>query len=98
MSLNASPAPSPLEISFPLPKTLYTTLHIHLTFLDTTAMVFLTTTSAGESQGTTKPMGSFVYALPDVGFPPRTSFPTMGYRRSQRLLYETPLVIGEILA
>lgn len=54
------------EISFPLPKALCTTLHIHLTFLETTAMVFLTTTSTAESQGVTKPMGSFVYSMPDV--------------------------------
>ncbi|WEW54783.1 hypothetical protein PRK78_000208 [Emydomyces testavorans] len=61
-----SPSISPIEISFPFPKALYTTLHLHLTFLDTTAMVFLTTTAMGESHGAaTRPMGSFVYAMPD---------------------------------
>lgn len=65
----ATPSLHPLEISFPLPKTPYTTLHIHLTFLATSTMVFLSTTTTGESGGeggTLKPMGSFVYAMPDV--------------------------------
>lgn len=57
----------PEEISFPLPKSLYTTAHIHLTFLDTSVMVFLTTTTVGgNSAGSVKPMGSFIYAMPDV--------------------------------
>ncbi|EFW20911.1 hypothetical protein D8B26_002802 [Coccidioides posadasii str. Silveira] len=60
-----SPSVSPIEVSFPLRRALYTTLHIHLTFLATTTMVFLTTTSTGESKGVTRPMGSFVYAMPN---------------------------------
>lgn len=71
----ATPSLHPLEISFPLPKTPYATLHIHLTFLTTSTMVFLATTTTGESGGgggpagegrMLKPMGSFVYAMPDV--------------------------------
>ena len=61
-----NPHITPQEISLPLPKSLYTTAHIHLTFLDTSVMVFLTTTTLGDSAGTIKPMGSFVYAMPDV--------------------------------
>lgn len=30
-------------------------------------MVFLATTTPGDSAGTMKPLGSFVYAMPDVG-------------------------------
>lgn len=60
------PRTKPLEISLPLPKSLHTTAHIHLTFLDTSAMVFLTTTTPGDSAGCARPMGSFVYAMPDV--------------------------------
>ncbi|KAL1979204.1 hypothetical protein VTN96DRAFT_6515 [Rasamsonia emersonii] len=71
----ATPSLHPLEISFPLPKTPYTTLHIHLTFLATSTMVFLSTTTTGESGGeggTLKPMGSFVYAMPDRTNPTST--------------------------
>lgn len=70
----ATPSLHPLEISFPLPRTPHTTLHIHLTFLATSTMVFLSTTTPGDSGGggsgsMMKPMGSFVYAMPDVGVP-----------------------------
>ncbi|EEP82209.1 predicted protein [Uncinocarpus reesii 1704] len=69
---------APSEISFPLPKAVNTTLHIHLTFFATTATVFLTTTSTGESQGTTRPMGSLVYAIPDR-FDPKNTMTTALY-------------------
>ncbi|KAL4984643.1 hypothetical protein BDW68DRAFT_14403 [Aspergillus falconensis] len=67
-----APAPAPArspqastELSFPLPKALHTTAHIHLTVLETCVMVFLATSAAGDSTGRTKPMGSFIYAMPD---------------------------------
>jgi hypothetical protein len=64
-----SPAYRPQEISFPLPKALHTTAHVHLTILETCITVFLATTTPGESGGSLKPMGSFIYAMPDVSFP-----------------------------
>ena len=56
----------PKELSFPLPKALHTTAHVHLTALETCVMVFVTASTPGESSGSVKPMGSFVYAMPDV--------------------------------
>lgn len=64
----ADPSFKPQEISFSLPKALHTTAHVHLTFLDNCAMVFLATSTPGDSGGTVKPLGSFVYAMPDVSF------------------------------
>lgn len=69
-----SPHLQPQEISFPFPKSLHTTAHLHLTFLDTSTMVFMTTTTpgadgsggSGAGSGSVKPMGSLVYAMPDV--------------------------------
>ena len=61
-----APHTKPEEISFPLPKSLYTTAHIHLTFLETSVVAFLTTTTPGDSAGSIRPLGSFVYAMPDV--------------------------------
>lgn len=61
------PSFRPLELSFPLPKASHTTLHAHLTFLTTSTMLFLTTTALGESSSSLATMGSFVYAIPDVG-------------------------------
>ena len=49
-----------------MPKSIFTNVHIHLTLLAASAIVFLTTTAAGESVGTARPMGSFVYAMPNV--------------------------------
>lgn len=70
------PSFKPLELSFPLPKYPHITLHIHLTILATSTLLFLTTTSPGDSSNggggggsaITKPMGSFIYAMPDVSF------------------------------
>ncbi|CAP79092.1 hypothetical protein E8E15_007405 [Penicillium rubens] len=61
----ATPSVKPQEISFTLPKALHTTAHVHLNFLGHCAMVFLATSSPGDSGGSIKPMGSFVYAMPD---------------------------------
>ncbi|KAJ5642348.1 hypothetical protein N7490_006348 [Penicillium lividum] len=61
----ASPNLQPQEISFPLPKALHTTAHVHLTFLGNCTTLFLTTSTPGDSAGSYKPLGSFVYAMPD---------------------------------
>jgi hypothetical protein len=60
------PSTKPQEISFTLPKALHTTAHVHLNFLGHCAMVFLATSTPGDSGGSIKPMGSFVYTMPDV--------------------------------
>jgi hypothetical protein len=60
------PSSKPLELSFPHPKASHIILHAHLTFLATSTTLFLTTTAVGESASTLAPMGSFVYAMPDV--------------------------------
>jgi len=67
MAVPETPAPAlkPLELSFPLPKVPHTTLHMHLTFLTTSMMVFLTTATIGDAGTSTAAMGSFVYAMPD---------------------------------
>ncbi|OCT50870.1 hypothetical protein CLCR_09229 [Cladophialophora carrionii] len=60
------PSFTPVELSFPLPKHPHLTVHAHLTFMGTCAMVHLTTTDLGDSEGDRPPMGSFVYAMPDM--------------------------------
>jgi hypothetical protein len=60
------PSSKPLELSFPLPKAPHTILQTHLTFLASATTLFLTTSALGESASTPAPMGSFVYAIPDV--------------------------------
>ncbi|KAL1953026.1 hypothetical protein VTO42DRAFT_3754 [Malbranchea cinnamomea] len=67
-----TPSLAPIEISFLMPKSIFTNVHIHLTFLATSAVVFLTTTAVGESVGTVRPMGSFVYGMPDRTNPANT--------------------------
>lgn len=54
------------ELSLPLPYTPHTTAHIHLTRHQTCSTVFLTSSTPGDAAGSIKPMGSFVYAMPDV--------------------------------
>ncbi|OQD78157.1 hypothetical protein PENDEC_c001G02796 [Penicillium decumbens] len=60
-----TPDLKPQQLSFPLPRALHTTGHVHLTFLDHCIMAFLTTSTPGDSAGSIKPLGSFVYAMPD---------------------------------
>ncbi|KAE8353341.1 hypothetical protein BDV28DRAFT_133293 [Aspergillus coremiiformis] len=67
----------PQEISLPLPKALHTTAHIHLTLLETCTMVFLTTSTPGDSGWSVKPMGSFIYAMPDRSNPRNTISTTL---------------------
>lgn len=53
------------QLSFPLPRSLEARIYVHLTIQAKSVMIFLTTAAADEL-GTPPPMGSFVYALPDV--------------------------------
>ena len=53
------------SFSFPLPKSLDTRVHMRLITKSKVLMVHLTTVSAEEA-GNAVPLGSMVYALPDV--------------------------------
>jgi hypothetical protein len=61
----ASPSAKPISLSFPMPKALETRIHMHLTIQTTSLLLFLTTTLNGNTSEAA-PLGSFVYALPDV--------------------------------
>lgn len=54
-----------IQVSVPLPHSIDTRIYIHLTARSKHVMLFLTTSSA-EEVGTPTPLGSLVYALPDV--------------------------------
>lgn len=64
--VNMPPSNAPIELSFPLPKAPDTKIHIRLTVQTTTLLLFLTT-AINNDTSTVPPLGSFVYALPDVG-------------------------------
>lgn len=53
------------ELSIPLPRSLDTRIFIRLS-TRTKALVLSLTTAAEDERGTAVPMGSFVYALPNV--------------------------------
>jgi hypothetical protein len=67
------PTPDHLELSFLMPRSIFTNVHIHLTFFATSTLVFLTTTATGDSHAAAKPMGSLVYGMPDVCMIPRAT-------------------------
>lgn len=54
-----------VSFSTPLPRTLDSHIHVRLTTRDKCLMLFLTSTTAEDSEATTA-LGSFVYAVPDV--------------------------------
>lgn len=56
---------SPVELSIPLPHSLDTRIYIRISTQTKAIMISLTTASADEG-GAATPMGSFVYAMPDV--------------------------------
>lgn len=53
------------QLSFPLPRSLDARIFIQLTVQAKSVIIFLTTAAADETANP-PPMGSFVYALPDV--------------------------------
>ncbi|KAK4956131.1 hypothetical protein LTR66_013369 [Elasticomyces elasticus] len=59
-----SPPPKPIQLSFPLPHALGTSIYLHLTVLTTSIMLFLTSASS-DSGAMPAALGSFVYAMPD---------------------------------
>jgi hypothetical protein len=52
------------EVSFPLPKAPHTNIHLQLTDNGPNLLLFLTTAAA--ESATSAPLGSFVYAMPNV--------------------------------
>lgn len=61
----ADPSTRPLELSFPLPKAPETRIHLRMTIQATSILLFLTTALNGDLS-MAPPLGSFVYAIPDV--------------------------------
>jgi len=56
----------PIQLSVALPHSPDTRIRLHLTIHKLSLLLFLTTTSV-ESASTTASVGSFVYAIPNVG-------------------------------
>jgi hypothetical protein len=56
---------TPLELSISLPFSLGTRVHLHLTILATSIILFVTT-AALDSGASGASLGSFVYAMPDA--------------------------------
>lgn len=65
-SPEASPSPilHPKQLAIPLPLTPHTTLHMQITTLDTSNLIFLTSTDPSSSASLSA-LGSFVYAMPN---------------------------------
>jgi hypothetical protein len=55
----------PIQLSLPLPRAVDTRIYVHLTIKAKSVLLFLTTAS-GDEVGNPTPLGSFIYALPDV--------------------------------
>lgn len=70
----AEPSVKPIELSFPMPKAPETRIHLHLTIRTTSLLLFLTTALNGNTSEAA-PLGSFVYALPDVRYLFLITFP-----------------------
>ncbi|KAH9909878.1 hypothetical protein F4778DRAFT_22661 [Xylariomycetidae sp. FL2044] len=64
MADTAAATDEPVQLSFPLPRSLDTKVHMRLTVKAKAILLFLTTVAPDEA-GKPAPMGSFVYSLPD---------------------------------
>lgn len=58
---------TPIAVSFPLPRAPQTEIHVQLINTGVSLLVFLTTTTPTPSAAA--PLGSFVYAMPNVRSP-----------------------------
>lgn len=67
LSDSIPPSTVPRQLSFLLPRTHSTTVHLHMT-LSTHSLVLFLTSQTPETSSQKAPLGSFVYALPDVCF------------------------------
>lgn len=56
----------PIQFSMPLPNAPGSRIHTHLTILATSILLFCTSTTAEFASSAIPPLGSFVYAMPDV--------------------------------
>ncbi|KAH8664147.1 hypothetical protein BX600DRAFT_512211 [Xylariales sp. PMI_506] len=75
------------QVSFPLPKSLDTRIHMRFITKEKVIIVHITTVSE-EEKGTAVPMGSMVYALPDR-FNPSTPLATIIYREEPTFDFAT---------
>lgn len=86
-------APEAIQVSFPLPRGMDTKIHMRLTIQSKAILLFITTVAA-EDLDKPAPMGSFVYALPDVCPPRYDSYSrtlTFSHRNTiQTSLYQQP--------
>lgn len=63
--VSIQPSLHPKQMSFPLPLTPHTTLHVQTTRLETSSLIFLTASDPSNSTSTSS-LGSFIYAMPNV--------------------------------
>ena len=61
---NGDVSHAPIEVCFPLPRAPHTNIHVQLTDNGPNIVLFLTT--ATPESATSAPLGSFVYAMPNV--------------------------------
>ncbi|KAI1500972.1 hypothetical protein F5X99DRAFT_384539 [Biscogniauxia marginata] len=78
-----------IQLSFPLPRSLDTKIHLRLTIKSKVILVFLTTVAADEADSLA-PMGSFVYALPDK-YNPSQPLSTVIYSAEATMEFTTRL-------
>ncbi|KAI1768687.1 hypothetical protein GGR53DRAFT_347292 [Hypoxylon sp. FL1150] len=84
----------PTQLSFPLPRSLDTKVHLRLAIKSKVILLFLTTMSTDEGEQAA-PMGSFVYALPNK-YDPSQPLSTTIYSVEATLEFTTRL--AKILA
>ncbi|KAF2963507.1 hypothetical protein GQX73_g10064 [Xylaria multiplex] len=79
----------PIQVSFPLPRSMNTKIHMRLTIQSKVILLFITTV-ATENSDKLAPMGSFVYALPDK-YNPNQPLSTTIYSAEATLEFTTRL-------
>jgi hypothetical protein len=63
---NGDVSHAPIEVSFPMPRAPHTNIQLQLTNNGPNLLLFLTTTTADAASSS--PLGSFVYAMPNVSY------------------------------
>lgn len=84
-----SSAPKPIEISFALPNALQTKIHLHITNQSHSLLVLATTIDPSMSSSGLAPLGSFVYALPNLRSPSEPPSSTPLYSQPNTIDFAT---------
>lgn len=90
---DTSPASTanPIQVSFPLSNSIQTKIHLHITSESSSLLICATTVDSSSPSSALAPLGSFVYALPNLRNPTEPPISTALYTQPHTIDFATRL-------